>query len=532
MGALPTPWSTTLASEFAGAGSGADTLGMLHQRGLAQFERYFAGSVPEDGLTVGAYRLAMALRDAGRDASARLGVGRTSRLEYTGRFLDHVREQLPLEEDAFRRLKALVTVDPLGPFFKDGGGANVERVVRELETAAEAADMNPLAFLRAITPIYQADIAARTLDAGIPRARFDNLFELRNGSALTFDAGTGRLRFNAALEPLWGELEAALETRVPRAVSGPPPVLNAEGAGAAVSQLPEARASALSYVSEEPRELLVSRELARLSPTQLSIVNRFTENAARMSSDAYPELLQQAQRLGYTAADVDRVLDAFRNEALVNVHFDPTLRVGQGRTLAQAFREDGRYRTQFETGQTSASMNATRRAQKEEGLFGYPMQLNPMERPIYGTPNVEGAEVTGVAKFYGDSHLVLGPNVKPRTSLTHRNSKNATFNELGTSEDMAHLLVNLIRPGDDLNGRTAYFRRIFDSVLGRPVGGDNPFRYFEGQVHGPVEFQSELAAVHAADIHRGTNVETELRALADTYNVPLRWIYEGKLFDA
>ena len=123
-----------------------------------------------------------------------------------------------------------MTRDPLGPYFRQGGQANVDRAARELESAAAEANMEPLAFLRAITPIYQSDIAARTMDAGLRSARFDDLFELRNGSALSFDPGTGRLRFNPALEPRWAELEAELSA-VTRAPSPGRPVADGPGRG-------------------------------------------------------------------------------------------------------------------------------------------------------------------------------------------------------------------------------------------------------------------------------------------------------------
>ena len=227
------------------------------------------------------------------------------------------------------------------------------------------------------------------------------------------------------------------------------------------------------------------------------MVKAFQENAARRSEAAYPQLVSRAAELGYTQPEVDRVLDFFRNEAQMNVYFFPDQRLADGTMVVERLRQDGRLKNQFETGQTNGNMDAGRRDEKERVLFnglyhangliaGRAAPLRRAERRGRGGPRRSGVlrqRAPGARS-----------NVNVRTSVTHKNSKGVPFQDLGTFDNLAHVLLNLAAPGDKERSRVSYFKNIFNAVLGRQPTGENPRRYLEGQIHGPVEFRPDPAS--------------------------------------
>jgi len=88
--------------------------------------------------------------------------------------------------------------------------------------------------------------------------------------------------------------------------------------------------------------------------------------------------------------------------------------------LRQAI-EDGRLKTQFETGTSSGLLDVEARRRLEDFTFDLPPGLPLSERPVYGLvspggvrPALESQAVHG----YGDIQLVLKPSVRERTTVT------------------------------------------------------------------------------------------------------------------
>ena len=94
-----------------------------------------------------------------------------------------------------------------------------------------------------------------------------------------------------------------------------------------------------------------------------------------------------------------------------------------------AVLEEGRFKTQFETGESRGLLDTNLRGRTEANLFGYPQKGLPTElRPIYGTvaftnpagplrgPNSE-ASIRNCMD-YGEVRVVLKDSVKDRTTFT------------------------------------------------------------------------------------------------------------------
>lgn len=89
---------------------------------------------------------------------------------------------------------------------------------------------------------------------------------------------------------------------------------------------------------------------------------------------------------------------------------------------------EGRFKTQFETGKSSALLDTKRRADVEARWFGIdPVNGDPKTRPIYGYVDVEGERPTadfGYLNQYGEVKVVLKDNVRDRTTAMWGDSLN------------------------------------------------------------------------------------------------------------
>ncbi len=484
VGPLETPWGPTVAQELQHGRR--QTFAEHTLRALTQFEKHFASGPMPKTMSADHYRLALALHEAGTH-SARRGFGRGDPLVQTGQLLDGVRDQLGLTEDGLRVLKALTTTDALTSYLR---GRDVEDTVTDLRRAGDTIGLDAQGFLRALTPMYQSDIAAHTVAAGLPAPFLDELFA---GHTPTWDAGLQRLKMSPKLERRWTELDAAVRNG---------------------DHFSRPRATKPAQSGSRTAE-----ELGRLGTVQRRVVDEVRRSAASQAEEGLADLHRKAQRLGYSAADVAEVLAFIKDKSRLNLYFHPDHLTADGRTtVVDSLRAHGRAMNQYETGFTTASMGPGRRAAKEQTLFNqrFSATLVPAERPIYAALNAEGPVVTGAQTFYGSCYLELKPHVKARASLTHRNSSSCVFDELATTDNIAHLLAHRDLPD-------GYLKRIFDHALGRRGSHPELKRYVEAQIFGGIDFKRDLAAVVGAKKYRGTGVERSLQALADQYGVPLRW---------
>ena len=90
---------------------------------------------------------------------------------------------------------------------------------------------------------------------------------------------------------------------------------------------------------------------------------------------------------------------------------------------------DGRFKSQFETGTSGGALNNYFRSQVEKEQMGYKKKLNPEDRPIYGML-FEGKNSSEIKPskseggFYGSAVAIFKPSVKAHTTVTFDDSLN------------------------------------------------------------------------------------------------------------
>lgn len=288
----------------------------------------------------------------------------------------------------------------------------------------------------------------------------------------------------------------------------------------------------------------VSGDAARLNDTQRAVLADVRAKAKERSKAAHGPLLEMAKGLGYSEADVVKALKYIKDKAPVTINFHPdkalrlsTHRYSYGTTttdtplpdysvavdrdtakLVDAFMVDGHYKNQFETGVTSGSSTAYPGGSRdkwektifEDGYHGH--DLIPAERPKYGGMNA-ARYPGGPAKSYGSCFFVLKPGARERATFTAGNSSGRRAEHVGTVESFKHVLKD-----------ASMFKDIMEVALGKrehTTGGG--WGYIEAQVHGPVSFDKDVAAVVIDKKFAGTEYEKKLRDFATQNGIAVQW---------
>jgi hypothetical protein len=151
-------------------------------------------------------------------------------------------------------------------------------------------------------------------------------------------------------------------------------------------------------------------------------------------------------------------------DAPITLHFHPDRRLPDGRSVAEALRDEGVYRSQFETGISNGLLGGDRLRWEHELFAGAYDEALPADRPKYGALNVN-RRVAGACPGFGSCHLRLRPEVNRRTTQL---------------------------PVDD---------------------------YLEAHVHGPVRLAEDAEGVVLDPVYAGTEFAEALAATA----LPVEW---------
>lgn len=356
--------------------------------------------------------------------------------------------------------------------------------------------------------------------------------------------GSGQLT-KAELEKARAEIDAGLSTFTPAEkglVTKLEKILVGEEPLPAPSARPAARGhSPLGVRLGGDAVIDASGNLARLNDTQRAVLADVKVKAKERSDNARAALLALAQRNGYSEADVDRALEYIRTEAPITINFHPdkalrqqTSRYGAASAdlpkyevavdretskLIDAFMVDGHYKNQFETGITSGSASAYPGGSRdvwektifEGGYHGH--DLIPAERPKYGAMNA-AKYPKGPAGSYGSCYFVLKPGARERTTFTAGNSSVRRAEHVGTVDHFQHVLKD-----------ASMFKDIMEVALGRRefTTTTSGWGYIEAQVHGPVSFDKDIAAVVIDAKFAGTEYEDKLRKFAEMHKIEVQW---------
>jgi len=306
----------------------------------------------------------------------------------------------------------------------------------------------------------------------------------------------------------------------------------------ALAPLREARASSVDWGGElefQPWNELdgpdASANWSRLNETQKKALRTAEASAKKESAAKRAALVARAKKLGFTEAELDTVLEHLKTSAQITINFQPDKKTTSGKPLIDAFLAEGRYVNQFESKITSGSFGPTPGSARdgwEKTIFRgdyHDHPLDPKERPKYGSLNAEEGAAGG-ATHYGNSFLVLKDGVKNRLTMTPSDSSGANAGQVGTSEYIGVIL-------NDPSVSDQKFQAIMNRALGRPVPpGSTGYGYIEVQVHGPVDFKTDVARIVANAMYRGNaDYERKLREFAAQLGVQLDWTNGTSVFD-
>ncbi len=283
----------------------------------------------------------------------------------------------------------------------------------------------------------------------------------------------------------------------------------------------------------------LSGAIERLNDTQRTVLADVKTKAVQRSQSAMAQLIQKASALGFSEADVHTCLDYVKNSAPITINFNPdkaltlqTHSYGGAKSLGyevsvdratsrviDALTVDGHYKNQFETGITSGSNSAYPGGSRDnwektifEGEYHH-HELIPSERPKYGGLNGDQAP-QGPASSYGSCYFVMKQGTRERTTFTPNNSSGCSAQQVGTTDHFAHVLKDV---------ESTRFTKLMNFANGRPVTGGSGWGYIEAQIHGPLEFDKDIAQVVCHTKFKGTEYEAKLRKFAEMNGAELMW---------
>jgi hypothetical protein len=278
-----------------------------------------------------------------------------------------------------------------------------------------------------------------------------------------------------------------------------------------------------------------------LSAAQQASLAHVTSYARARRAEALGTLGFIRKMCDIADAAYDDAIAQIRTRARVAVHFHPDRPCEDGRTVAARLLEDGRYRSQFETGVSSGSLSAHAggsRDRWEDRLFGGAYQREATsfaERPKYGSLDLL-RHADGPSPRFGSCYFVLAPAVSQRCTYTYLDSheervEKATFEEL--DDVLAALFTeaflrdsalgehDLRPPGlvERLRRRLALPLDAVDSL----AMAHNLDHYIEAQIHGDISLADDADALVADPSYAGTEIGDCLAALCRRHAVMLRW---------
>ncbi len=292
----------------------------------------------------------------------------------------------------------------------------------------------------------------------------------------------------------------------------------------------------------QPPSLPVDRsgDLKRLSAVQQTVLANARQHAATTSAEDRIHAVGKMKNLGFTEAQLDIVLDYVRTRSELTINIDPdkslkieakdtstnaagdefSVKVDRSLTVIDALCIDPMYRNQYETGissgwgVSSASIGCDK---WENRLFGGDYHQGPMvahDRPKYGAMNI-GLTAAGPASTYGSCYLIAKPGLRERTTFTATDSSQArSRDDVGTAQAFEHIIARM--PDQMLKNLMA---SATDGT--RSLAACNS--YVEAQIHGPIEFSKDIAAVVIAEKFFDTPYHGKLLNFAKLYGLDVRW---------
>jgi len=176
--------------------------------------------------------------------------------------------------------------------------------------------------------------------------------------------------------------------------------------------------------------------------------------------------------------------------------------------------EDGRFKTQFESGRSGGMFDIEARKRAEKMGMGIPRDIDPRQRPVYGVVSNPPGTVAAVEHTYGPVEFKLKPSVRRRTTYTVGDS----FGGMSSGEQ-AGVLVN--------DG--AQMEAIAHWAPELATGEINVIPYIEAQIQGGVTLDdvAEIVLHKAGVIAKLTDADiTALEQLAKSKGIKTRMVID------
>jgi hypothetical protein len=270
----------------------------------------------------------------------------------------------------------------------------------------------------------------------------------------------------------------------------------------------------------------VSGDLSRLNDTQRKVLTDASDRAAKASQAAHAGLVGRVTGMGYTEADLTKCLAYLRNTVPITINLDldrsshgaqAGLPAGEEHCIDHMISAGHQCNTFELNNYWGASYGQTRDGW-ERTLFSGDYQVHPLvanERPKYGALNAV-KNPSGGSPTHGNAFLILKSGVKDRATFTPQDSSHCSADQVGTADNMERVLLDI--PADDS------LKQVMDVALGRRDSGAlPPYQYIEAQVHGPIDYAKDVAALVVGNHYKGTPYEEKIKRFSELMGIPVRW---------
>ncbi len=278
-----------------------------------------------------------------------------------------------------------------------------------------------------------------------------------------------------------------------------------------------------------------------LTPAQKAALAHITAYAKSRQSDALSTIDQILRMCNIPHPIFDIAITKLKQHARVALHFHPDRPDPQGRTVAQALRESGIYKSQFETLLSNGSVSAHPGGARdlwEKRLFGGAYDFDSItkeQRPKYGALNLM-LHADGPSPRFGSCYFLLKPAVSQRCTFTFLDSHQDP-KEKGTYEEftdiLAALLSELFQYDSALGEENFSVPQLIQHLTINLEGQDtlsldrlptrNLNHYIEAQVHGEVLLARDVDTLVGDPSFKATEVGEDLAGISERYNIPLKW---------
>ncbi|MFJ4923544.1 DUF3626 domain-containing protein [Streptomyces sp. NPDC088725] len=275
----------------------------------------------------------------------------------------------------------------------------------------------------------------------------------------------------------------------------------------------------------ETRDALRTALTPALTPAQHAALRHLRIRGTAGRENALVRI-QAMERAGGT--DPDALVSLIRVHSRITLNFHPDRLLANSLTVAESLSQDGRYRSQYETGISNGSRTAVPGGARdgwEEQLFrgAYHVPgVRPSERPKYGAVNLYD-HPHGAAPRFGSCHVRLLPEVSGRTTYCHGGSQDGPA-DVGTIDAFACVLAGLL---EDDPAAAGAIGKLPYGPAGGLVPGLEPGRkldeFVEAQVHGDLDLATDAEALVLDPSFRGTETDRLLTALARRCGIAVEW---------